>query len=369
MNQQVFNFCAGPATLPQEVLKAVQQELRDWQNLGVSVMEVSHRSKPYEAMAAEAEQDLRDLMHIPDNYKVLFLQGGATAQFAMTAMNLLGKSGQADYIQTGIWATKAIKEGSRYGEVSIAGDCTENGFSRVPQQSELTLNPNADYLHYTTNETIGGLEFNYIPDAGDVPLVVDMSSNILSRPIDVSRFGVIYAGAQKNIGPAGLTIVIIRDDLMEQFLPFTPTVWQYKNHADNDSMLNTPPTFGWYLAGQVFKWLKRQGGIEAIAEINQRKAQKLYAAIDQSEFYSNPIDLMNRSWMNVPFVLADESLNAAFLEQAEARGLLNLKGHRSVGGMRASIYNAMPEAGVDTLIAFMAEFEQKNWQSQTIQTA
>lgn len=354
-----FNFSAGPAALPEEVLQQAQAELLDWHGEGLSIMEMSHRSAEYVGVATQAEQDLRELMQIPDNYKVLFLQGGATAQFAMVPMNLLRGAGSADYINTGIWSKKAIKEAQRYCNVNVAASVEANNFTSAPAQSELQLDPKAAYLHYTTNETIGGVEFDYIPDAGDVPLVADMSSDILSAPVDVSRFGLIYAGAQKNIGPAGLTVVIVREDLIGQTLAGTPSMYDYKIHADADSMNNTPPTFGWYLAGLVFQWIKRQGGVQAIAEINRRKAAKLYAAIDGSDFYGNPVAVNNRSIMNVPFTLADTALEARFLELAEAEGLLNLKGHRSVGGMRASIYNAVPEAAVDALIDFMQRFEKE----------
>ncbi|WP_432696349.1 3-phosphoserine/phosphohydroxythreonine transaminase [Marinobacterium sp. YM272] len=352
------NFSAGPAALPVEVLEQAQQEMLDWQGLGLSVMEMSHRDKAFVDVAETAEQDLRDLLAIPDNYKVLFLQGGATSQFGMVPMNLLRGGNSADYINTGVWSRKAIKEASRYASVSLAASTEAEGYTRVPVQSELALNGDAAYVHYTTNETIGGLEFDYVPDTGSVPLVADMSSDILARPIDVSRYGLIYAGAQKNIGPAGLTVVIVRDDLIGDTLAGTPTMFDYKVHAEAGSMNNTPPTFAWYMTGLVFKWLKQQGGVDAMALRNQRKAEKLYAAIDGSDFYANPIVKPNRSLMNVPFTLADSSLDARFLEEAQANGLLNLKGHRSVGGMRASIYNAVPEASVDALIAFMREFER-----------
>lgn len=354
-----YNFSAGPAALPEEVLQQAQAELLDWHGQGLSVMEMSHRSAEYVGVAAQAEQDLRDLMGIPSNYRVLFLQGGATAQFAMVPMNLLRGAEKVDYIDTGIWSGKAIKEARRYAQVNVAASTADNSYTSVPRQEDLSLTPGAAYLHYTTNETIGGVEFDYIPDSGDVPLVADMSSDILSVPVDVSRFGLIYAGAQKNIGPAGLTVVIVRDDLIGQTLPGTPSMYDYKIHADADSMNNTPPTFGWYLAGLIFQWLKRQGGVEAMAERNRRKAAKLYAAIDNSDFYANPVAVNNRSIMNVPFTLADASLEKRFLELAEAEGLLNLKGHRSVGGMRASIYNAVPEAAVDALIDFMQRFEKE----------
>ncbi|MEH6576477.1 MAG: 3-phosphoserine/phosphohydroxythreonine transaminase [Amphritea sp.] len=355
-----YNFSAGPSALPEAVLQQAQQEILDWHGHGLSIMEMSHRSKEFVSVAQQAEQDLRDLLAIPDNYKVLFMQGGASSQFSMIPMNLLRGKTSADYINTGDWSKKAIKEASRYCDVNVVASTAENNFTSAPSQAELKLNPDAAYVHYTPNETIRGVEFDYIPETGDVPLVADMSSNILSRPIDVSRFGMIYAGAQKNIGPAGLTVVIVREDLLGQPLEFTPVLYDYKVTADADSMLNTPPTFGWYLAGLVFKWLKAQGGLSAIERINRDKAEKLYAAIDNSAFYSNPVAQNARSWMNVPFILADQSLDNTFLVEAQEQGLLNLPGHRSVGGMRASIYNAVPEDGVDALIAFMLAFEKRH---------
>jgi phosphoserine aminotransferase len=355
-----FNFSAGPAGLPEDVLAQAQQELLDWHGKGLSIMEMSHRSDEFVSVAEQAEQDLRDLMGISSAYKVLFLQGGATSQFSMIPMNLLRGKSSADYINTGIWSKKAIKEAARYCDVSIAASSEGNGNIAVPTQAELKLNPDAAYLHYTPNETIGGLEYDYIPESGDVPLVADLSSTILSRQLDVDKFGLIYAGAQKNIGPAGLTVVIVREDLLGSVVAGTPTMFDYKVHADADSMCNTPPTFGWYLAGLVFKWLKAQGGVAAMEKANQRKQAKLYAAIDASDFYANPMAVANRSWMNVPFTLADDALDALFLQQAEEAGLLNLQGHRSVGGMRASIYNAVPEAAVDALISFMQQFEKQH---------
>ena len=343
--------------LPTAVIERAQQEMLDWNGSGMSTMEMSHRGKDYMFIAANAEQDLRDVMSIPDNYKVLFLQGGASSQFAMIPLNLLGNKNSADYLNTGMWSKKAIAEAKRYCKVSLAADTSDDGFTTVPSQSELKLNPGAAYVHYTPNETIGGVEFDYIPDTGDVPLVADMSSTILSRPIDVSKFGMIYAGAQKNIGPAGLTIVIIRDDLIGRAAESTPTMFNYATHADNDSMYNTPPTYAWYMAGLVFAWIKEQGGLEAMAEVNKRKADKLYQVIDNSSFYGSPVAKNGRSWMNVPFTLANPDLDGDFLAGASEKGLVTLKGHRSVGGMRASIYNAMPEEGVDTLVTFMKEFE------------
>ena len=352
-----FNFSAGPAMLPTAVIERAQQEMPDWNGSGMSVMEMSHRGKEFMSIATEAEQDLRDLMAIPDNYRVLFLQGGASSQFAMIPLNLLGDKAGADYLNTGMWSKKAIAEAKRYCAVHLAADTSEGGFTTVPTQASLTLNPDAAYVHYTPNETIGGVEFDYIPETGDVPLVADMSSTILSRPIDVSRFGMIYAGAQKNIGPAGLCIVIIREDLLGKAAANTPTMFNYAVHAENESMYNTPPTYSWYIAGLVFAWLKQRGGLAAMAEVNKRKADKLYAAIDGSDFYASPVANNARSWMNVPFTLANPDLDAEFLKGAAERGLLTLKGHRSVGGMRASIYNAMPEEGVDALVAYMQEFE------------
>jgi phosphoserine aminotransferase len=309
------------------------------------------------SIAEQAEQDLRELLAIPDGYRVLFLQGGASSQFAMAPMNLTGKTGKADYLNTGSWSKKAIAEAHRFCSVHIAASTQPERFVRAPTQAELMLSEDAAYLHYTPNETIEGVEFPYIPETQSA-LVADMSSTLLSRPIDVSRYGLIYAGAQKNIGPAGLTIVILREDLLGEPLAGTPTMFDYRIHADSGSMYNTPPTYAWYLAGLVFQWLKDLGGLEAMGAINRRKADKLYAAIDGSSFYANPVEPASRSWMNVPFTLADPGLDADFLAGAKDAGLLTLKGHRSVGGMRASIYNAMPEAGVDALIAFMAEFER-----------
>ncbi len=355
---RAFNFCAGPAALPEAVLQQAQAELADWQGKGLSVMEMSHRSEEFVGIAQKAEQDLRDLLAIPANYKVLFLQGGASSQFAMIPLNLLGAGQVADYIDTGIWSKKAIEEGQRYGQLNVAASAKADKYFAIPEQASWQLSKDAAYLHYTPNETIGGLEFGWIPEV-DAPLVADMSSTILSRPLDVSRFGMIYAGAQKNIGPAGLTIVIIREDLLGKAQAVCPTMFNYQVAADNESMFNTPPTFAWYLSGLVFSWLKAQGGLTAIEQLNRRKQEKLYAAIDNSSLYANPIAVADRSWMNVPFTLADERLEKPFLAGAEARGLLNLKGHRSVGGMRASIYNAVPEAAVDALVAYMQEFEKE----------
>jgi phosphoserine aminotransferase len=357
---RVYNFSAGPAMLPQAVLEQAQQEFLDWNSSGMNVMEMSHRGKEFMSIAAKAEADLRDVMQIPDNYKVLFLQGGASSQFAGIPMNLLRGKTTADYFNTGQWSKKAISEAKRYCDVNVVASSENENFSTVPEKETWNLNPDAAYVHYTTNETIGGVEFDEIPDVGDVPLVVDISSTILSRPVDVSKFALIYAGAQKNVGPAGLTIVIVRDDLIGETLPGTPTMFDYKVQADNDSMYNTPPTYALYLAGLVFQWVKDLGGLAGMAEINKRKADKLYAAIDNSGFYQNPVNPKYRSWMNIPFTLNDSSLDADFLAGAKEAGLLTLKGHRSVGGMRASIYNAMPEEGVDALIAYMQDFAKRN---------
>jgi len=358
---RVFNFSAGPATLPLAVLERAQQELTDWQGSGMSVMEMSHRGKEFMAIAAKAEADLRRLMAVPDNYRVLFLQGGASTQFAMVPMNLIGRTGKADYFDTGAWSTKAIKEAGRYGEVNVVASSREQNYSTVPDRSDWRLSADAAYVHYTPNETIGGLEFDAEPDTGDVPLVADMSSTILSRPVDVGRYGIIYAGAQKNIGPAGLTIVIVRDDLIGQAGDEVPAMLNYETHARADSMYNTPPTYAWYMAGLVFEWLLDNGGLEAMARVNEAKAGRLYDCIDNSGgFYVNPVDRRYRSWMNVPFVMADPELDGKFLSEAAEAGLVQLKGHRSVGGMRASIYNAMPEEGVDALIAFMQDFQGRN---------
>jgi phosphoserine aminotransferase len=357
----IYNFSAGPAVLPKEVLQQAQAEMLDWNGSGMSVMEMSHRGKEFMGIAAQAEADLRELMAIPANYKVLFLQGGASLQFAMIPMNLLRGKASADYLNTGEWSKKAISEAKKYGAVNVVASSADKNFSYVPDFSTWNCDPDAAYLHFTPNETIGGVEFDWLPDAGGMPLVADMSSNILSRSIDVSKYGLIYAGAQKNIGPAGLTIVIVRDDLIGQVVAGTPTLLDYKTHADNDSMYNTPPTYGIYIAGLVFQMLKRNGGVAAMEQANIAKASLLYSAIDDSNaFYNCPVALENRSRMNIPFTLKDASLDAAFVKQAEAYGLLQLKGHRSVGGMRASIYNAMPLAGVQSLVKFMNEFALAN---------
>ena len=353
---RIFNFSAGPAVLPEEVLKQAQEEMLDWHGSGMSVMEMSHRGPEYMAIQAEAEKDLRELLAIPANYKVLFLQGGATTQFAAIPMNLLRGKTTADYVNTGEWAKKAIKEAKQYCKVNIAASSEDKNFSYIPPQSGWQLYKDAAYVHVCTNETIGGVEFNWIPDTGDVPLVADMSSHVLSRPVDVSRYGLIYAGAQKNIGPAGLAIVIVRDDLLGQTLPGTPMMLDYKVQAENESMLNTPPTYGVYIAGLTFQWLKRGGGLAAMEQHNIAKAKLIYDSIDGGDFYRSPVAKSERSRMNIPFSLRDDQLDDAFLKEAKQRGLIQLKGHRSVGGMRASIYNAMPLAGVTTLVDFMRDF-------------
>jgi phosphoserine aminotransferase len=345
--------------LPEAVLEQAKAELLDWQGSGMSVMEMSHRGKEFVSIAEEASQDLRELLNIPNNYKVLFLQGGASSQFAMVPMNLLHGKNTADYFKTGLWSKKAIAEAKKFGQVNLVTDSEANNFTTIAEPSAWQLSSNAAYVHYTPNETINGLEFSSIPDVGDKPLVADMSSTILSRPLDISKFGVIYAGAQKNIGPAGLTIVIIREDLVGETVPNTPTMFTYKTHVDNNSMPNTPPTYSWYMAGLVFKWLKALGGLEEMAKRNQHKAEMLYTAIDASTFYQSPIAPNYRSWMNVPFTLADADLNKTFLAEAKEAGLLTLAGHRLVGGMRASIYNAMPEEGVKALIDFMNDFAKR----------
>ena len=360
VSKRAFNFCAGPAALPDAVLQRAQAEMLDWNGKGLSVMEMSHRSDDYVAIAEKAEQDLRDLMSIPANYKVLFLQGGASQQFAEIPLNLLPENGTADYIETGIWSKKAIEEARRFGNVNVAASAKPYDYLAIPGQNEWSLTKNAAYVHYASNETIGGLQFDWVPETGDVPLVVDMSSDILSRPIDVSQYGLIYAGAQKNIGPSGLVVVIVREDLLGRARSSCPTMLDYKVSADNGSMYNTPATYSWYLSGLVFEWLKEQGGVDAMEQRNRAKKERLYGFIDNSDFYTNPISHNARSWMNVPFRLADERLDKAFLAGADARGLLNLKGHRSVGGMRASIYNALGLEAVEALVAYMAEFEKEH---------
>jgi len=357
---RVFNFAAGPAMLPQEVLEQAREELTDWHGSGMSVMEVSHRSKAFGAVAAELRALLTELLAIPRGYQVLLAQGGATAQFAAVPLNLAARDASADYVNTGAWSKKAIGEAQRYCRVSVIADEAASGYNRVPERAALRPSPAAAYLHYTPNETIGGVEFGYVPDAAAVPLVADMSSTLLSRPIEVQRFGVIYAGAQKNIGPAGLTVLIVREDLIGHARAEVPSVLDYRALAADGSMPNTPPTFAWYLAGLVLKWLKAGGGLAAAAERNEAKARLLYGTIDASGFYRNPVEKTSRSWMNVPFTLARPELDKRFLAEAEAAGLTNLEGHRSVGGMRASLYNAMPLAGVRALTEFMKEFERRH---------
>jgi len=355
---RIYNFSAGPSMLPEEVLRIAQQEMLDWQGSGMSVMEMSHRGKHFLSIAESLKQDLIELLAIPDNYQVLFLQGGASAQFALIPQNILNGKTKAAYVNTGAWSTSAIKEAAKYCEVQIAASAEANAFTSIPDFKLWSVDPEAAYLHYTSNETIHGVEFPFIPDAGELPLVCDMSSNILSRPVDVSRFGLIYAGTQKNMGPSGVTVVIVRDDLVGLAQKTVPAVFDYAQQAKSDSMLNTPATYNWYLLGLVLQWLKQQGGVAAIEQRNIAKADSLYQAIDASSLYSNPVEKAYRSRMNVPFVLADAGLDKEFLTLAEQQGLGTLQGHRSVGGMRASIYNAMPHAGVDALIAFMAEFER-----------
>ena len=356
---RVYNFCAGPAALPQAVLTEAQRELLSWQGKGMSVMEMSHRGLDFMAIATQAEQDLRDLLHIPENYRVLFLQGGTSLQFAQIPMNLLRGKKKADYVLTGMWSAKAATEARRFAEVHVAASDEVYGYRTVPAFDTWELDTQAAYLHYTPNETIHGVEFNYIPEVS-VPLVADFSSSLLSEPLDVSRFGLIYAGAQKNIGPAGLVLVIVREDLLGEVVPGTPTMMDYRVAAEQGSMYNTPPTFSWYLAGLVFRWLKHQGGLSAMAAINQRKAEALYGCIDASGgFYQNPVSKTYRSRMNVPFTLMDTSLEKVFLKDAEQQGLVNLAGHRSVGGMRASIYNAVSSEAVNALVGFMRDFQQR----------
>lgn len=360
MTQPVYNFCAGPAMLPEAVMQQAQQEFLNWNDLGCSVMEISHRSADYISIAKQAEQDLRDLMNISDEYEVLFMHGGGRGQFAAVPLNLLPQNGEADYVLTGSWSKSAVVEGQKYGKINIAADIYQtNGQSSVLPFEQWQLSDKASYVHYCPNETVDGVEFDFIPET-DKPLVADMSSCILSSEIDVNKFGLIYAGAQKNIGPSGLAIVIVRKDLMGRARTETPSIFDYAAQAKHDSMFNTPPTFAWYLAGLVFKWLKANGGIKSMQAVNQTKASLLYNYIDQSDFYLSQVAPKYRSRMNVPFFLKDEALNKAFLAESEAAGLLALKGHRSVGGMRASIYNAMPLNGVQNLVSFMQDFARKN---------
>jgi phosphoserine aminotransferase len=353
----IYNFAAGPAVLPKEVLQQAQAELLDWRGSGMSVMEMSHRGKEYMGIHAQAEADLRELMSIPKNYKVLFLQGGGHLQFSMIPLNLMRGKLSADYVNTGEWSKKAIAEAKKFIQVNEVVSNADKNFTYVPDFKNWKLDKNAAYVHYTTNETIGGVEFNWVPDTGKVPLVADMSSNILSRPYDVSKFGLIYAGAQKNIGPAGVALVVVREDLLGHADSRLPTMLNFKIHADADSMYNTPPTFGIYMAGLVFQWLKKNGGVAAMERVNIAKAELLYKTIDASNgFYVCPVAKADRSRMNVPFKTREAALDAEFIKLAEARGLLQLKGHKLAGGMRASIYNAMPMAGVQALADFMGEF-------------
>jgi phosphoserine aminotransferase len=357
---RVFNFSAGPAVLPETVLQQAAAEMLDWHGSGMSVMEMSHRGKEFISIHAEAEKDLRELLAVPANYKVLFLQGGAIAENAIVPMNLLRGRSVADYVNTGEWSKKSIKEAKKYCSVNVAASSEDRKFTYIPPQQSWKLSPEAGYVHICSNETIGGLEYHWVPDTGAVPLVADMSSHILSRPVEVSRYGLIYGGAQKNIGPAGLTLVIVRDDLIGQAAAFTPSAFDYKQQAEADSMFNTPPTYAIYIAGLVFKWLKQQGGLAGIEQRNIAKAKLLYDYLDQSKFFVSPVEPRDRSRMNVPFKLGNEALDEAFLKGAKAHAMVQLKGHRSVGGMRASIYNAMPIEGVRQLVAYMREFEAKH---------
>lgn len=359
---RVFNFSAGPAVLPEEVLRQAADEMVDWHGSNMSVMEMSHRGPEFMSIMAAAQSDLRELLQIPTNYKILFMQGGAIAENAIVPLNLAGRKPQpasADYIHTGQWSGKSIAEAGKYCKVNVAASSADTQFTSIPPQESWRLTPDAAYLHVCTNETIGGVEFHFVPDAGDVPLVADMSSHILSREIDISRYGVIYAGAQKNIGPAGLTLVIVREDLLGHAQQACPSAFDWKIVADHDSMYNTPPTYAIYIAGLVFQWLKRQGGIAAIEARNIAKAALLYDFLDSSDLYFNPVAKDCRSRMNIPFVLRDQSLNDTFLDGAREHGLVQLKGHKSVGGMRASIYNAMPIEGVQALVDYMQEFERQ----------
>ena len=355
---RVFNFSAGPAALPEEVLALARDEMLDWHGSGMSVMEMSHRGKEFISIAAAAEADLRDLLRIPADYKVLFLQGGALAENAIVPMNLLRGKTTADYVNTGEWSKKSIKEAGKYCTVNIAASAEDRKFTCVPKQETWKLSPDAAYVHVCTNETIGGVEYHWTPDTGAVPLVADMSSHILSRPVDVAKFGLIYGGAQKNAGPAGLTLVIVRDSLLGNALPFTPSAFDFGQQAAADSMYNTPPTYAIYIAGLVFQWLKRQGGLAAIERRNIAKASLLYDYLDRSAFFRSPVDKADRSRMNVPFKLRDEALDEEFLNATKAAGMVQLKGHRAVGGMRASIYNAMPIEGVQRLVEVMRDFEK-----------
>ena len=358
---RAFNFSSGPAMLPEEVLKKAQAEMLDWHGTGMSIMEIGHRGSDFKEIAEQSESDLRELMSIPKNYHVFFISGGASTQFAMIPLNLFGKKMQADYIDTGIWSKKAIAEAKRYGHVNVAASLIKDDHSiRIPQKDQWQLNRDAAYVHYTPNETIEGIEFHWIPETGDVPLIADMSSMILSRPVDVNHFGLIYAGAQKNMGQAGITVVIIREDLIQEALPKTPTLYTYKVHAEHRSFYNTPPTYSWYITALMLAWMKQHGGVAEFYEKNKRKAKKLYQFIDEHpEFYICHIHPDCRSQMNVVFNLKNDNLTQRFLDESKKARLCNLKGHRTVGGIRASIYNAMPEKGVDALIDFMRDFEKR----------
>ena len=357
---RVLNFSAGPAALPESVLRQAADEMLDWHSSGMSVMEMSHRGKEFIAIHAECEALLRELLAIPINYKVLFMQGGAIGENAIVPMNMLRGRNSADYVNTGEWSKKSMKEAGKYAAVNVVASSEGTRFDRVPKRETWRLDPNAAYVHICANETIGGVEYHFVPDVGDVPLIADVSSNIMSRPLDVSKFGLIYGGAQKNIGPAGLTIVVVRDDLLGGALPITPSAFNYAEQAASDSMLNTPPTYAIYIAGLVFNWIKARGGLVAMEAYNRKKAAVLYDFLDATAFYSSPIQREDRSLMNVPFKLKDDALDAAFLKGAEAQGMVQLKGHRAVGGMRASIYNAMPVEGVQALVAYMKEFERSH---------
>lgn len=361
--KRVYNFSPGPAAIPKEVLQQAKDEMTDWRGSDLSVMEMSHRGKEFTEILATAKSDLRELMAIPENYKILFMQGGAIAENAIVPLNLIGRKPQPatiDFINTGHWSVKSIEEAHKYAKVNIAASSEASNFTYVPARDTWNLTPDAAYVHICTNETIGGVEFDYTPDVGDVPLVADMSSNILSREIDVSKFAVLYAGAQKNIGPAGVTIVVVRDDMFGHAAPICPSAFDWKLVAEHDSMFNTPPTFPIYIAGLTFQWMKRQGGVAALEKVNIAKAKLMYDYLNSTGFYINKVPTENRSRMNVPFFLKDESLNAKFLTEADKNDLVQLKGHSSVGGMRASIYNAMPIEGVQALVAFMKEFERTN---------
>lgn len=360
MSTRPFNFSAGPATLPAEVLAQAASEMLDWRGSGMSVMEMSHRGAEYTEIHQTALADLRELLALPDNYRILFTQGGALAENALVPLNLLRGHPRADYLVSGSWSAKSFKEASRYCEAHLVASGEADGFKRLPPRDSWQLSKDAAYVHICTNETVNGLEFFDAPDVGDVPLVADVSSHFLSRPMDVSRYGVLYGGAQKNVGMAGLTVLVVREDLLERALPVCPSAFEWRLIEQNDSMYNTPPTYAIYIAGLVFQWLKRQGGLPAIEQRNRAKAELLYGALDDSEFYYNDVDPAARSRMNVPFRLRDESLNEAFLKGAKERGLLQLKGHKSVGGMRASIYNAMPLAGVQALVEYLQAFAQRH---------